>query len=135
KIEAFANFGFAESHAISFALLVYVSSWMKLHYPGAFLAALLRAQPMGFYSPRTLTADARRHGVVVQRPDIQRSGVFPLLEPLAGRRDGDAGRAGEPGPTGSDPCLEEDQPLIAPFDPAVPLDFAAHRRDAAHAVR
>jgi error-prone DNA polymerase len=72
KIEAFANFGFAESHAISFALLVYVSSWMKLHYPGAFLAALLRAQPMGFYSPRTLTADARRHGVVVHRPDIQR---------------------------------------------------------------
>jgi error-prone DNA polymerase len=126
KIEAFANFGFAESHAISFALLVYVSSWMKLHYPGAFLAALLRAQPMGFYSPRTLTADARRHGVVVHRPDIQRSGVFPLLEPLDEAR---------PGPTGSDPCLETDQPPIDPFDPAVPLDFAAHRRDAGHAVR
>jgi len=126
KIEAFANFGFAESHAISFALLVYVSSWMKLHYPGAFLAALLRAQPMGFYSPRTLTADARRHGVVVHRPDIQRSGVFPLLEPLDYRR---------PGPTGTDPCLETDQPPIDPFDPAVALDFAAHRRDAGHAVR
>lgn len=126
KIEAFANFGFAESHAISFALLVYVSSWMKLHYPGAFLAALLRAQPMGFYSPRTLTADARRHGVVVHRPDIQRSGVFPLLEPLDDRR---------PGPTGSDPCLKTDQPPIDPFDPAVALDFAAHRRDAGHAVR
>lgn len=82
KIEAFANFGFAESHAISFALLVYVSSWMKLHYPGAFLAALLRAQPMGFYSPRTLTADARRHGVEVLRPDILRSDVFPVLEPI-----------------------------------------------------
>ncbi|MDN4596106.1 error-prone DNA polymerase [Leifsonia virtsii] len=126
KIEAFANFGFAESHAISFALLVYVSSWMKLHYPGAFLAALLRAQPMGFYSPRTLTADARRHGVVVHRPDIRRSGVFPLLEPLDDRR---------PGPTGTDPCLETDQPPIDPFDPAVGLDFAAHRRDAGHAVR
>jgi error-prone DNA polymerase len=126
KIEAFANFGFAESHAISFALLVYVSSWMKLHYPGAFLAALLRAQPMGFYSPRTLTADARRHGVLVRRPDIQRSGVFPLLEPLD---------EAQPGPTGSDPCLEPDQPVIDPFDPAVPLDFAAHRRDAGHAVR
>ncbi|WP_354482281.1 error-prone DNA polymerase [Leifsonia sp. 563] len=128
KIEAFANFGFAESHAISFALLVYVSSWMKLHYPGAFLAGLLRAQPMGFYSPRTLTADARRHGVTVHRPDIQRSGVFPLLEPLD---DPDAQR----GPTGSDPCLQTDQPPIDPFDPAVPLDFAAHRRDAGHAVR
>jgi hypothetical protein len=57
KIEAFANFGFAESHAISFGLLVYASSWLKLHYPAAFLAALLRAQPMGFYSPHTLTAD------------------------------------------------------------------------------
>ncbi|WP_158864228.1 error-prone DNA polymerase [Leifsonia sp. AG29] len=128
KIEAFASFGFAESHAISFALLVYVSSWMKLHYPGAFLAALLRAQPMGFYSPRTLTADARRHGVVVRRPDIQRSGVFPLLEPI----DETAGTAG---PTGSDPCLAADQPEIAPFDRTVPLDYAAHRRDAGHAVR
>ena len=73
KIQAFANFGFAESHSISFALLVYASAWMRLHYPGAFLAALLRAQPMGFYSPATLTADARRHGVEVRRPDITRS--------------------------------------------------------------
>ena len=63
RIQAFANFGFAESHAISFALLVYASSWLKLHYPGAFLAGLLRAQPMGFYSPQSLVADARRHGV------------------------------------------------------------------------
>ena len=54
RIQAFANFGFAESHAISFALLVYASSWLKLHYPGAFLAGLLRAQPMGFYSPQSL---------------------------------------------------------------------------------
>ncbi|MFE4469425.1 error-prone DNA polymerase [Leifsonia sp. NPDC056824] len=126
KIEAFANFGFAESHAISFALLVYVSSWMKLHYPGAFLAALLRAQPMGFYSPRTLTADARRHGVVVRRPDIQLSGVFPLLEAIDPTRQG---------PTGADPCLEHDQPPVGAFDRAVPLDFAVHRRDAGHAVR
>ena len=63
KIQAFANFGFAESHSLSFALLVYASSWLKLHYPGVFLAGLLRAQPMGFYSPRRLIADARRHGV------------------------------------------------------------------------
>jgi error-prone DNA polymerase len=82
KIKAFANFGFAESHSQSFALLVYASSWMRLHYPGAFLAALLRSQPMGFYSPQTLVADARRHGVEVRRPDIQLSGVTAGLEQL-----------------------------------------------------
>ena len=82
KIEAFANFGFAESHALSFGLLVYASSWLKLHYPAAFLAALLRAQPMGFYSPATLTADARRHGVQMLRPDILRSGVHAGLEAI-----------------------------------------------------
>jgi error-prone DNA polymerase len=83
QIQAFANFGFAESHSLSFALLVYSSSWMRLHYPAAFLAALLRAQPMGFYSPQTLVADARRHGVEVRRPDILKSGVTAGLEPLA----------------------------------------------------
>src|SRR5690606_10614968 len=77
---AFANFGFAESHSLAFAQLVYVSSWLKLHYPAAFLAALLRAQPMGFYSAATLTADARRHGVQVRRPDLHASGVHPGLE-------------------------------------------------------
>ena len=82
RIQAFANFGFAESHAISFALLVYASSWLKLHYPGAFLAGLLRAQPMGFYSPQSLVADARRHGVVVLRPDIMKSEVDADLEPV-----------------------------------------------------
>ncbi|WP_297409359.1 error-prone DNA polymerase [Naasia sp.] len=82
KIEAFADFGFAESHSISFALIVYASAWMRLHYPGIFLAALLRAQPMGFYSPQSLTADARHHGVEVRRPDILRSGVEADLEPL-----------------------------------------------------
>ena len=68
------------SHAISFALLVYASSWLKLHYPGAFLAGLL--QPMGFYSPQSLVADARRHGVRVLRPDIAMSGVDADFEPL-----------------------------------------------------
>ncbi|MCU1437943.1 MAG: error-prone polymerase [Naasia sp.] len=82
KIEAFADFGFAESHSISFALIVYASAWVRLHYPAIFLAALLRAQPMGFYSPQSLTADARRHGVQVRRPDILRSGVAADLEPL-----------------------------------------------------
>ena len=66
KLAAFANFGFPESHSVSFAYLVYASAWLKLHYPAAFLAALLNAQPMGFWSPNTLVADARRHGVEVR---------------------------------------------------------------------
>lgn len=81
QIKAFANFGFAESHSLSFALLVYASSWLKLHYPAAFLAGLLRAQPMGFYSASTLVSDARRHGVEVRRPDLALSGVDASLEP------------------------------------------------------
>lgn len=82
KILSFANFGFAESHSLSFALLVYASSWFKLHYPAAFLVGLLRNQPMGFYSPQSLVGDARRHGVEVRRPDVVRSRVQADLEPL-----------------------------------------------------
>ena len=63
KLAAFANFGFPESHSVSFAYLVYSSAWIKLHEPAAFCAALLNAQPMGFYSPHSLVQDARRHGV------------------------------------------------------------------------
>ena len=84
RLLAFANFGFAESHALSFAALVFYSSWLKLHHPAAFCAALLRAQPMGFYSPQSLVADARRHGVTVRRPDINVSGVEAGLEPGPG---------------------------------------------------
>ena len=73
KLAAFANYGFPESHSVSFAYIVYSSCWMKYHYPSAFCAALLNAQPMGFYSPQSLTADARRHGVVVRRPDVNAS--------------------------------------------------------------
>ncbi len=80
KIQSFANFGFAESHALSFALLVYASSWLKLHYPAAFLAALLRNQPMGFYSPQSLVTDARHHGVTILRPDIMHSQAQADLE-------------------------------------------------------
>ncbi len=81
KILSFANFGFAESHALSFALLVYASSWFKLHYPAAFLSGLLRNQPMGFYSPQSLVGDARRHGVEVRRPDVMHSRAQADLEP------------------------------------------------------
>jgi error-prone DNA polymerase len=80
KLEAFANFGFPESHSLSFASLVFYSSWFKLHHPAAFCAALLRAQPMGFYSPQSLVADARRHGVVVHGPCVNAGLAHATLE-------------------------------------------------------
>jgi error-prone DNA polymerase len=80
KLAAFANYGFPESHSVSFAYLVYSSCWLKYHYPAAFCAALLNAQPMGFWSPATLTADARRHGVRVLGPDVNASRAGACLE-------------------------------------------------------
>ena len=94
KTKAFANFGFPESHSISFASLVYVSAWFKHYFPAAFCAALLRAQPMGFYSPQSLVADARRHGVVVHGPDVLRSRAEPDLEPEPDSEGGVAVRLG-----------------------------------------
>ena len=122
KIQAFANFGFAESHSLSFALLVYASSWLKLHYPAAFLAGLLRAQPMGFYSPATLTADARRHGVEVRRPDILRSGGG-----CAARAASTTAR--RPRPPGMPACADRHQPGRATSTATAPDDSAEHRRD------
>src|ERR1700759_499625 len=84
KVQAFAAFGFAESHSISFALLVYASSWLKRHYPAAFCAALLNAQPMGFYSPQSLVHDAKRHGIEVRPPSLALSAAGASLEPGAG---------------------------------------------------
>ena len=80
KMKAFANYGFPESHSVSFAYLVYASSWIKYHEPAAFCAALLNAQPMGFWSPHTLCQDARRHGVVVRTPDLAASFAKATLE-------------------------------------------------------
>src|SRR5262249_40083207 len=93
------NFGFPESHALSFAHLVFASAWFKFYHPAAFCAALLRAQPMGFYSPQSLVADARRHGVVVRGPDINASAVYPTLESYSDSvRGWDSARCGPPGP-------------------------------------
>ncbi|MCM6776205.1 error-prone DNA polymerase [Nocardia sp. CDC159] len=80
KVYAFANFGFPESHSQSFASLVFYSAWFKLHHPAAFCAGLLNAQPMGFYSPQSLVADARRHGVVVHGPDVNHSLAAATLQ-------------------------------------------------------
>ncbi|SDE91451.1 error-prone DNA polymerase [Pseudonocardia oroxyli] len=94
KMLAFSNFGFPESHSISFASLVYASSWFKLYHPAAFCAALLNSQPMGFYSPQSLVADARRHGVKAFGPDVNRGGAAAILEPDAESAGGWAVRTG-----------------------------------------
>jgi error-prone DNA polymerase len=80
QICGFGGYGFPESHAASFALLVYVSAWIKCHYPAAFYCALLNSQPMGFYSPSQLVQDARRHDVIVQPVDVNHSQPDHTLE-------------------------------------------------------
>ena len=94
KLAAFANYGFPESHSVAFSYLVYASAWIKYHYPAAFCAALLNAQPMGFWSPHTLVGDARRHGVVVMTPDVNRSAAAASLEPCEHSTGGRAVRLG-----------------------------------------
>jgi error-prone DNA polymerase len=91
QIEGFGEYGFPESHAASFALLVYVSAWMKCHYPAAFTCALLNSQPMGFYAPAQIVRDAQEHGVRVLPPDVNASDWDCTLEifsasPLEGGR-------------------------------------------------
>ncbi len=81
QIEGFGEYGFPESHAASFALLVYASAWLKCHYPDVFAAALLNAQPMGFYAPAQIVRDARDHGVEVRPPDVNFSDYDATLEP------------------------------------------------------
>src|SRR6185295_9046615 len=81
QIEGFGEYGFPESHAASFALLVYASAWMKCRYPDVFAAALLNAQPMGFYAPAQIVRDLREHGVEVRPVDINHSYWDATLEP------------------------------------------------------
>ena len=81
QIKGFGEYGFPESHAASFALIVYISCWIKLHYPDVFCAALLNAQPMGFYAPSQIVRDAREHGVAVQAPDVNYSDWDNTLHP------------------------------------------------------
>jgi error-prone DNA polymerase len=83
QIEGFGEYGFPESHAASFALLVYDSCWMKCRYPDVFVAAMLNAQPLGFYAPAQLVRDAREHGVEVREVDVNLSDWDCTLEPLA----------------------------------------------------
>jgi DNA polymerase III alpha subunit len=105
QIEGFADYGFPMSHAASFAQLVYVSAWIKRHYPDVFCAAMLNAQPMGFYAPAQLVRDAAMHGVEIREPDINASEWDYTLEPravdlsLSGER-----AATEPGKWGTNRC-------------------------------
>jgi error-prone DNA polymerase len=94
QIQGFGEYGFPESHAASFALLTYASSWVKCHEPAAFLCALLNSQPLGFYGPSQLVQDARRHGVIVRPADVAISCWDSALEEAAGARGQPAVRLG-----------------------------------------
>ncbi|MDA3919092.1 MAG: error-prone DNA polymerase [Salinisphaera sp.] len=89
QIKGFGSYGFPESHAVSFALLVYVSSYLKRHYPAAFAAALLNSQPMGFYAPAQIVRDARNHGIDVRPSDVRFSNWDCTLEGVPGIAAGD----------------------------------------------
>jgi error-prone DNA polymerase len=96
QIEGFGDYGFPESHAASFALLVYASSWIKCHYPDVFACAILNSQPMGFYRPAQLIRDAKEHGVEVRPVDVMHSEWDCTLEPLAPDRPCAPRRDGNP---------------------------------------
>jgi error-prone DNA polymerase len=91
QIKGFGEYGFPESHAASFAHLVYVSSWLKCHYPAAFAAALLNSQPMGFYAPAQIVRDAQDHGVTVRPIDVNHSDWDCTLEPDGAEATGPPG--------------------------------------------
>ena len=116
QIQGFGEYGFPESHAASFALLVYVSSWLKRHEPAAFCAALLDSQPLGFYAPAQIVRDAMNHGVEVRPIDVTASDWNCTLEPSAGDRSRPAVRLG----------LE----LVAGLPETAGERIAAARRDA-----
>ena len=129
-IQAFAAFGFAESHSLAFALLVYASAWQKLHYPALFLAGLLRAQPMGFYSAASLVSDAERHGVEVRAPSVQHSDVEASVEAISDPTTTSVAS------TGLDSCLVYDQPTPSSvFDSDGVDPTTTHRRDGHLATR
>ena len=80
QIKGFGDYGFPESHSASFALIAYVSSWLKRYHPAAFCCALLNSQPMGFYAPAQLIKDAQRHGVIILPVDVNQSHYDSTLE-------------------------------------------------------
>src|ERR1700722_11262888 len=121
KILAFSSYGFPEPQAITSAYLVYASAWLKCYYPAAFTAALLRAQPMGFYSPASLISDVRRHGVEVRGVDVNASDVLARLE-NQNLENQNTGENGSRGPVANADELGPgaDQETSAEVDPAAP---------------
>jgi error-prone DNA polymerase len=114
QIKGFGEYGFPESHAASFAHLVYVSSWIRWKYPAAFAAALLNSQPMGFYAPAQIVRDAREHGVEVRGVDVNHSDWDCTLEPPRPFRGGEEPRSGE----GAGASGETPDALAGPDTPA-----------------
>ena len=147
KIEGFGEYGFPESHAASFALLVYVSCWLKCHEPACFLAAMLNSQPLGFYSPSQLVQDARRHGLEVLPADVSHSDWDCSLEQLGSEPNFTAPHVAEPRPLawslkgneklGSDPNLQPAIRLglrmVAGLHERVALRISAVRKQGAFA--
>jgi error-prone DNA polymerase len=129
QIQGFGEYGFPESHAASFALLVYVSAWLKCHHPDAFLAALLNSQPMGFYAPAQLVRDAREHGVQVRPVDVNVSEWESTLEAPAATAVAPAA-APAPAPATSTTTTVATSPPSARRNPAATSGVPPH-----HAVR
>ena len=118
QIEGFGSYGFPESHAASFARLVYVSAWMKCYYPDVFACALINAQPMGFYAPAQIVRDAREHGVEIREVDVNASDWDCGLEIIPSPRSrGEGGRRPDEGPVGMATFLPSDQPLTPTLSP------------------
>jgi error-prone DNA polymerase len=124
QIEGFGDYGFPESHAASFALLVWVSCWLKRHEPACFLAAMLNSQPMGFYGPSQLVQDAQRHGVTVLPVDVLHSQWDCLLEPVAVSR----GAGGQTSETDHQPAVRLGLRLVS----GLSLDAASRIVQACH---
>ena len=119
QIRGFGDYGFPESHAASFALIAYATSWLRCHYPDVFTCALLNAQPMGFYAPATIVDDARRHGIDVRPVDVIRSDWHCTLEPA------EAPTSPAPGPVGAGGSAEPGQ--SSPAVAALPRRSSADR--------
>ncbi|MBY0438554.1 MAG: error-prone DNA polymerase [Burkholderiales bacterium] len=130
QIQGFGEYGFPESHAASFALLVYVSCWLKCHHPAAFACGLLNAQPLGFYSPSEIVQDVKRHRVQVLPPDVRVSGWDCVLErPDAGGAQAGSAEGGTGGGSGS-PALRLGLRMVKGLSEAGASRLVAARRQA-----
>ncbi len=135
QIRGFGDYGFPESHAASFALIAYATSWLRRHYPDVFTCALLNAQPMGFYAPATIVDDARRHGIDVRPVDVTCSDWDCTLEPGGGAPSspvsGPVGAGGSAGPVQSSPAIAALPRRSSPDRPSGSLRLLRRRRRSA----